>query len=133
MIPQIGISTAENVKYEPYPSLTYKLTGDQIAGDIDGIDAIRQAAFGILSTERYAHVVYDNNYGVELEQYCGCDFEFLEATIEDTLRDALTQDDRIKDITVTDISMADSDSAQVVFEVHTNVGKIKGMELTVNV
>ena len=105
MIPQIENSITNNViEIMNYPNKSYKLGDFQIAGKVDNLQAIEQSIKHILSVERYAYLIYDDNYGVELEKYIGKDFSYLEATIEDTLREALLQDDRIVDVEVTDIS-----------------------------
>lgn len=105
MIPQIENSIInETVNLITYPNLTYKYNDYQTAGKVDNLEAIEQAIKHILSVERYAYLIYDDNYGVELEQYIGQDLSYLEATIEDTLKDALLQDDRIENVQVTDIS-----------------------------
>ena len=104
MIPQIENSIIpETIDLISYPNKTYRCTETQIIGKIDDLKAIEQAIQHILSIERYAYLIYDDNYGVELEKYIGQDYSFLEATIEDTLREALTQDDRILDVVVTNI------------------------------
>ena len=108
MIPQIDNSMVnEVIEIISYPNLTYKCTQTQIAGKVDNLKAIEQAIEHILSTERYSYLIYDDNYGVELNKYIGQSREFVEATIEDTLREALTQDDRIEDVSVTDIYEAE--------------------------
>lgn len=104
MIPQIDNALdTDLIKIITYPNLTYKYNEYQIAGKVDDLEAIEQAIQHILSIERYAYLIYDDNYGVELEKYIGQDMSYLEATIEDTLKEALTQDDRIVDVQVTDI------------------------------
>lgn len=103
-----------------------------IAGFIDEEEAIKQAIYHILNTERYAYDIYDDNYGVELEQYIGKDFDYLETTIENTLEEALTQDDRITGVEVTSIEKLSNDIAKVQFTVFANKNKIE-MEVNVNV
>ena len=104
MIPQIDNALdTDLIEIISYPNLTYKCNDYQIAGKVDDLEAIEQAIQHILSIERYAYLIYDDNYGVELEKYIGQDISFLEATIEDTLKEALTQDDRIVDVQVTNI------------------------------
>lgn len=104
MVPQIENSNLNSLSLTTYPNKTYKFNEYQIAGKIDDLDAIEQSIFHILSIERYAYLIYDDNYGVELQKYIGQDLSYLEATIEDTLREALLQDDRIVDIRVTNIT-----------------------------
>lgn len=115
------------------PNLTYKLNETNIRGRVDGLAAIKQAVYHILRTERFSNPIYDADYGVELEQYIGRDFGFIAAGIQETLRDALLQDDRITDIMVDDISISTEDKNAVVvqFTVYTIYGQYKD-ELVIN-
>lgn len=122
MTPNVVYPNLENVAMYRQPSLTYKLTDDTVNGKCDGIDAVKQAIYHILATERYSNPIYDDNYGVELEQYIGADYGFIVASIEQTLSDALTQDDRIKSVSVDDITK-DGNSCHVVFTVRTIYGE----------
>jgi len=131
MIPQISGTIIEQIEFIPFPSFTYRLDDDQIVGNADGIEAVQQAVYHILSTERYAYAIYDDNYGVELEKYIGRSFGYLEASIQNTLRDALLQDDRITDVTVTNIEKIKTDSALVEFTVICNRGTF-GAEVNVS-
>lgn len=122
LIPQIGGAINDQIKVTPFPSNTYQLTDTQIVGSIDGLTAIQQAVYHILSTERYAYVIYDENHGVELEKYKGRSFGYLETTIQNTLRDALLQDDRILAVNVTDVVKQAIDSTLVKFDVISDRG-----------
>ena len=114
MIPQIENSIGnEVINLINYPNKTYKFSETQIAGKVDDLDAIKQSIHHILSIERYAYLIYDDNYGVELEKYIGQDFSYLEATIEDTLKEALTQDDRIIDVVVTNVYQTTKNQSMV--------------------
>lgn len=106
------------------PNLTYRLGEKTVAGKIDKLESIKQAVFHILSTERYSNPIYDENYGVELEQYVGQDFGFILAGIQNTIKDALLQDDRITDVIVTDVSKSDKqeNACVVQFTVFTIYG-----------
>ena len=132
MIPQIVNAITEQIEVVPFPSYTYRLTEEQIVGSVDGLDAIEQVVFHILSTERYAYDIYDENYGVELEKYIGRSFEYLETTIQETLRDALLQDDRIIDVKVTSVERTNTDSALVSLTVTSDNGTFN-TEVRVNV
>lgn len=124
MIPQITIGAARQVTIVRQPSRTHKYSETQIAGFVDGLDAMEQAVYHRLMTERYAYVIYDDNYGTELEQYKKHGIGYLRATIENTLRDSLLQDDRITGVHVTSIEQQGIDSALVLFDVYTNIGTI---------
>ena len=83
-------------------------------------------------TERYAYLIYDDNYGIELEQYIGRGFDYLEATIEETLKEALLIDLRITNVIVTEIKKIKNDIAQIKFDVESIYGNLQ-MEVTINV
>ena len=133
MIPQIGTETIQDIKFAPFPSFTYNVKETRIIGDVDGLEALKQSIYRRILTERYAYSIYDGNYGTELEQYIGQSFEFLETTIENTLRDSLLQDDRISNVIVTSVTRDALDSALITFDVFTNLGIISGLEVGINV
>ena len=108
------------------------LSADRIAGYVDGLDAMKQAIFHILMIERYAYDIYDENYGIELAQYIGADLEYINTTIEDTLREALTYDLRILDVQVTSVEQVEFDKVLVSFIAYTIYGDLI-MEVNINV
>lgn len=142
MLPQIDNPINNNTSTIELPSKTYKLDIDynkmiglqsnRIIGYADNIDAVRQAVFHILATERYAYLIYDSNYGVELEQYIGKDFEYIQATIGNTLKEALLMDLRIKDIIVTDITKVNTETVNIQFTVISIYGDLQ-MEVNISV
>ena len=132
MLPQIDNSMSNELQTVTIPSKTYKLTDERITGFVDGLESVKQAVFHILSVERYSCLIYDNNYGVELEQYIGKDLYFIEATIEDTLKEALTQDNRINNVIVNNVVQQTSDTVLVDFDVLCTEGIIS-MEVNLSV
>ena len=140
MIPQIAAldnngntTTISTIEVQSQPSKTFKDNNKLIAGTIDGIEAITQTIEHILVTERYAYPIYPDWYGMELEKYKGQSFEYFEAQIDKDLDEALTQDDRILSINVTDKQKIEIDSALAVFDVYSTEGVIEGMEARFNV
>lgn len=131
--PQISEELAKTTFNYRQPNLTYKLNETNIKGQIDGLAAIKQAIYHILRTERYSSPIYDADYGVELEQYVGKDFGFIMAGIQETLRDALLQDDRITDVLVDDVSESTEQKNAVIiqFTVYTIYGQYSD-ELIIN-
>ena len=108
------------------PDLTYRMGESAIIGKItDRIESVKQSISHILSTERYSNPIYDDDYGVELEKYIGQDKGTVIADIENTLNEALTQDDRITKIKVNSITDGvESNSLVVEFTVYTIYGEI---------
>lgn len=115
-----------------YLMLESEYYGDRIIGYADGLEAIKQAIYHILSIERYAYTIYDNNYGVELDQYVGKDLEYIQSTIEETLREALTHDLRINNVNVNNISVINEDKVLINFTAFTIYGNLV-LEVNVNV
>lgn len=116
----MSLISDETIGRESYtyrqPDLTYRLGSTTVAGKIDKLESIKQAVYHILSTERYSSPIYDDNYGVELEQYIGKDIGYIQADIENTLREALTQDDRITNVVVNDVKKSDKQKNACVIE-----------------
>ena len=126
MTPQIdnGITTTEVQQYEQ-PTLTYRVENNIVSGMIDGIDALRQTIKHILVTERYAFPIYDDSYGVELEKYLATDIATIQADIETTLREALTQDNRVTNVYVNSVEQDTLDSCIVNFTVESIYGNFE--------
>lgn len=82
------------------PSYTYKLDMQKarVKGFVDGKDAMPQAIYKILTTERYKHVIYSWDYGVELYDLIGQPIPYVYAELERRITEALTQDDRIEGV-----------------------------------
>jgi phage baseplate assembly protein W len=99
MIPDITI-LSEEITETTYPSRTYKLHIDsaRCSGDVDDLEAIKQAVYLILSTERYEHNIYSWDYGVELLDLIGQPMPYIIADLPRRITEALTMDDRIDDV-----------------------------------
>lgn len=107
------------------PSKTYYINRNtnRISGYIDDKDAIIQAIYLILSTERYESVIYNWYYGAEFDSLIGKDRDFVKSELKRRIAEAILEDDRILDVTDFDISF-NKDVANVVFLVETNIGDI---------
>lgn len=82
------------------PSYTYKLDMQKarVKGFVDDKDAMPQAIYKILTTERYKHVIYSWDYGVELSDLFGQPIPYVYAELERRVTEALEQDDRIESV-----------------------------------
>ena len=76
----------------------------------------------ILSTERYAYVIYSSQYGVELDRMIGQDYDFIVSDLERTITEALLADDRILSITDFVAEQTAIDRMTVTFTVNSVVG-----------
>ena len=113
------------LRVENQTSRTYKLDLEKkrIVGKIDNEDAILQLVLKILHTERYAYVIYSQNYGVELDRLIGQDYNFIMSDIERTMTDALLADDRILSITDFKTEQDTIDTMSVSFTVNSIIGQ----------
>ena len=125
-IPQIADDLSGVTTFVRQPDLTYKINDENISGRITKIDSIKQAIRSIIMTERYSNPIYDKDYGIELEQYIGKDLGYIKAGIQDTLQDALLQDDRIISVNVTDVSksLEQQEACVIQFTVNTIYGEL---------
>ncbi|WP_055667262.1 DUF2634 domain-containing protein [Desnuesiella massiliensis] len=82
------------------PSKTYRVDfkNNKISGFAEGLDAVKQAAYLILNTERYEHPIYSWSYGSELKTLIGMDKAIAENELKRRIKEALLQDDRIEDV-----------------------------------
>ena len=73
MIPSVSGFLDQEFEVEEEPSKNYRMDiyGETICGKIDGLEAMKQVIYKILNTERYQHIIYSWNYGVELEDLYG--------------------------------------------------------------
>ena len=97
MIPQVQDDIKQDFTIEILPSRTFRMNHNNltIIGTIDEIQAVEQAVFLILNTERYEWLIHSWDYGVELHNLIGIYVEYCIPEIERRVREALLQDDRI--------------------------------------
>lgn len=81
-------------------SNTYKLVylKDSLKGFTDEIEALKQAIYFILNTERYDYLIYDWNYGFQIKDLMGQNPNDILQTIQSRISDALIQDTRITEV-----------------------------------
>lgn len=71
------------------------LENNRFVGKIDGVEAVRQAVYFILNTERFQYGIFSPNYGVELQDLIGVNRKYVDAVLEHRIKEALVQDTRI--------------------------------------
>ena len=131
MIPESFISDVDlEEEIEPHKTYRMNFKDNNIEGFVDDKDAIRQAIYKILETERYTYPIYSWDYGIELSDLYGEDVRYVCAELEDRIKEALTQDERVAEVTDFDFDIRKG-IIKVRFAAVTNVGKIY-MEVEVN-
>ena len=109
------------------PTRTYRLNfdGRPSNGMIDGLEAMKQAIYLILSCGRFRDEIFSWNYGVELDPCVGQqNDEILHLQIRDAITEALIQDDRI--LRVGDFSVSkEKEKLRFSFVVTTTQGEVR--------
>lgn len=122
MIPQNN--DIYDFEIKPQPSKTYNLDSDLMGETLDGIDALKQAIYLILSIERYEYPIYSWNYGIELKDLYGQPKSFVIPELERRIQEALLQDDRIKSVNNFEFKQ-EKENISVLFNVNSIYGDIK--------
>lgn len=119
---------------EQFANKTYKINFEEkrIIGEIDGLEAIKQAVYKILHTERFNCLLYSWDYGVEFENLIGKDYDFILGDLQRRIEEALLQDDRIERIENIKVNKKQNDSIDVSFVVVSKYGNIT-TEVNINV
>ena len=127
MIPTTNTILSANLKVKTQPSKNYKLhiEYDVINGFCDGLEAMKQVVYKILNTERYQHIIYSWNYGVELRDLYGEPFTYVCPEIQRRITEALVQDDRINGVDSFEFDLTEKKTVKVTFTVHTIYGEFE--------
>ena len=79
-------------------SVTYRLSNHQFQGFTDGAEALQQAIYKVLNTEKYEYPIYSFSYGIELESLIGKEPAYVKAEAKRRISECLLQDDRIQSV-----------------------------------
>lgn len=121
MLPQTGTILDQDFQIRDQPSKTYHLKEERAIGQINDLDAVRQAVNCILNTDRFNWLIYSWNYGVEITDLFGKPMNLVKSKIKKRIQAALTQDDRIERVDT--FSFQESGrTLKVSFTVHTRHG-----------
>lgn len=133
MIPNSEILN-QPIEIKEQPSRTHRLNIDSntIQGFIDEMDAMKQAIYLILNTERYQYPIYSWNYGIETTDLFGRPVAFVAPELEGRIKEALSQDTRILSVDSFQFDTTQKRKIQVTFVAHTIFGEIEG-ERTVEI
>ena len=126
MIPAINDDLQTDFEFEEETSNTYKmnLNDSIIAGYVDEREAMVQAIYLILNIERYEHLIYSWDYGIELIDLFGQPIPFVLPELKRRITEALIQDTRI--MGVDDFSFdTNKGKVHISFTVNTIFGEIE--------
>ncbi len=126
LLPNTSLNEITEFKIKTQPNKTYKMLieDEKVLGNTDDLEAIEQACYKVLNTERYQYVIYSWNYGIELQDLFGKPIPYVFSELPRRIREALIQDDRVSDVTNFDLSNQKG-NVLAKFEVITEKGIIR--------
>ena len=126
MIPSTTAFLEQDFEITEQPTHTYKmnLESNLIRGYTDGQEAMKQAIYKILNTERYQYVMYSWNYGIELLDLYGEPVSYGCPELERRITEALTWDDRIQSVDNFEFNISKKGEILVTFTAHTVFGDV---------
>lgn len=126
MIPSTTAFLEQDFEIAEQPTHTYKmnLESNLIRGYTDGQEAMKQAIYKILNTERYQYVMYSWNYGIELLDLYGEPVSYVCPELERRITEALTWDDRIQSVDNFEFNISKKGEILVTFTAHTVFGDV---------
>ncbi|WP_028559012.1 DUF2634 domain-containing protein [Paenibacillus pinihumi] len=118
MIPTGAVPADAEFNESEQPSRTYMLdfARGRVSGMVDELEAVKQAVYKALSTDRFFHFIYTTNYGSEVQ------INSAETELERWVNEALLQDDRITAIENYQVTV-NGDSALMEFTVVSTLGR----------
>ena len=127
----ILLNNLETVAEQTSKTYYLDIEKNTISSFCDGIEAMKQAVYCILNTERFDHLIYSWNYGIELKNLIGESITYVIPELERVITAALLQDSRI--VEVKDFEFETNQNEILVkFTVITTVGDIQ-MEKVVSI
>lgn len=103
LLPVVSEEVVDEFAYTQEPGHTYRMkvdmengTAGQIIGYVDGRDAVEQAVYKILNTERGENEIYRGQYGVEIDDLFGMPIPYVIPELDRRVTEALLMDDRIE-------------------------------------
>lgn len=125
MTPEVNLLNTE-YNNTTKTSNTYKMNREAlvIKSLINNKEAVAQAVYKILMTEKDTYIIYDSNYGIKFKDLYGKDTTYVVSILKLRIEDALKNDDRIRGIKNFS-AVANKHSISVEFTVESVFGDIE--------
>ena len=124
MIPSDSAFLNQDFEIQEQPTKTYKMnkSNNTVRGYSDELEAVKQAIYKILLTERYQYTMYSWDYGIETIDLYGEPVSYVCPELERRITEALTWDDRIESVDNFEFNISQKGMIHVTFTVHTIFG-----------
>ena len=95
-----GVGLDVSLKHTEQPTNTFLIdwSSGQISGMDEGLKAMRQAVEIVLQNERFRWQIYDSNFGTELEDLIGEEYDYIVSELPRRIEEAFSMDSRILSI-----------------------------------
>lgn len=123
MIPNSNIDINLEVIEDVETTKTYRIYNNKIQGYLDELEALRQAIYKVLNTEKYEYPIYSFSYGSELESLIGKDPTYVKIELKRRIEESLLNDLRIESIDNFEINI-NSDELTCTFNVKSVYGNL---------
>ncbi len=126
MIPSTTAFLRQDFEIREQPTHTYRMNPESglVRGCTDGQEAMKQAIYKILSTERYQYAMYSWNYGIETLDLYGEPVSYVCPELERRIAEALTWDERIKSVDHFEFDLSRKGEIHATFTAHTVFGDV---------
>ena len=128
MIPVTVGFPARDFTFAKRPDMTYKMQSDKnhVRGyTADGLEAVKQAIYKAIMTERYRYVMYSWNYGIELQDLFGQPVTYVCPELKRRITEALLGDERIQSVDGFAFDFPQKGVIHVSFTAHTVFGDVQ--------
>jgi len=127
MIPSAAVFLEDDFETVREPTYTYKmdLESNSVCGYTDELEAMKQAIYKMLMTERYQHVMYSWDYGIETLDLYGEPISYVCPELERRITEALLCDERIEEVSDFEFDTLQKGTVKASFTVHTVFGEIQ--------
>lgn len=95
MIPSSSIDVTISSSDTLEQTKTYRISNNKIQGYIEDKDALQQAVYKMLNTEKYEYPIYSFSYGIDLESLISKDRIYVQMELIRRIKDCLLGDERV--------------------------------------
>lgn len=114
----------EEAEQERTKTFSLNMAGNIIVGNIDGLEALKQCIYIMLSVEADQHIIYPYTYGIQTLDLIGKPRHYVMAVIPERITETLLSDDRITDVSDFEFEI-DGHKLTVKFVVHSIYGEME--------
>ncbi len=127
MIPGNTTFLAQDFELEEQPTHTYRMDmqTNRFRGYADEAEAVQQAVYKILLTERFQYTMYSGDYGIETLDLYGQPATYVCPELERRITEALLWDARIQGVSDFEFDIVQKGVVHVAFTAHTVFGDIR--------